>query len=418
MSKFLAIVFLWLSLAATATGAAAPETKEFKVGTAIGGITPTSQELRSEAYFMGGYGFCKDRGPAEKVHDQLTVRTICIEVDSPLCLVVIDSLGVPGPLADQIRQAAALKSGVPANNIIVSATHTHAAPDLLGLWGGSPASYRARLIDEIAATVSSAFRGRVSANLSFAVGKGHAHNRRGWGFTDDELGLLLIQDPATSINIGAVVFFAAHPVVTPMANKELSSDFVHYLREDLSRELNAPVLYFNGAIGDVNPHAERSDAFWLSTEQYGSELAMSAAALMEELTPLEPSLTMHHEKVRFPVENTTLNIAGLLGLVEGNTEGPPWNRSVESDLYLIQIGSQLNMLTLPGEATTRLGLEIKKRLPDGYSVIVGQANDSLGYLIPVDEWQTGRNGDYEESVSLGKSAAPLILQGLQNLLTR
>jgi hypothetical protein len=127
---------------------------------------------------------------------------------------------------------------------------------------------------------------------------------------------------------------------------------------------------------------------------------------------------MHHEKVRFPVENTTLNIAGLLGLVEGNTEGPPWNRSVESDLYLIQIGSQLNMLTLPGEATTRLGLEIKKRLPDGYSVIVGQANDSLGYLIPVDEWQTGRNGDYEESVSLGKSAAPLILQGLQNLLTR
>jgi hypothetical protein len=75
-------------------------------------------------------------------------------------------------------------------------------------------------------------------------------------------------------------------------------------------------------------------------------------------------------------------------------------------------------MTVPGEATTRLGLELKQMLPGDYAVIIGQTDDSLGYMIPQDEWQTNRNGNYEESVSLGKSAAPLVIEGLQNLVIR
>ena len=415
MTHNLAIVTCFLLLITTSQVKAEAS---FKVGTAIGSITPTTAQLLSTDYFMGGYGFWKDRGPARGTHDLLTVRTVCIEVDTAVCLVVLDSLGIPGPLATQIKQTAAIQSGVPADNILISATHTHAAPDLLGLWGGSPASYRASIIDEVAATVASAYHGRVASNLTFAEGTGKAHNRRGWEFTDDDLGLLAIHDPGDETLLGAIVFFAAHPVISPMENHELSSDFVHYLREELTTKLNAPIIYFNGAIGDVNPSEQREDDFWPAADAYGKALANQVTALIHKLEPLQPTLTLDRETVRFPVENTTLNIAGLLGLLDANTKGPFWDRSIDANLNLLTIGSQLNIVTLPGEATTRLGLTLKRQLPGDYAVIIGQTEDSLGYMIPRDEWQTGRNGNYEETVSLGISSAPLVIEGLQNLVIR
>jgi hypothetical protein len=392
--------------------------QDFKVGTAIGNITPTSVELQSGLYFMGGYGSWKDRGPATGIHDPLTARVICIEAGTAVCLVVIDSLGVPGPLAQQIKQAAAIKSGVPISNILVSATHTHAAPDLLGLWGGSPTDYRNRIVREVAGAVASAYRGRVSSTLAFAEGKGVAHNRRDWGFTDDNLGLMLIRDVNNTTVLGAVVFFAAHPVIAPMANRDISSDFVHSLRAKLSRTLRAPVIYFNGAIGDANPKRDRSDNYWSDAELYGEDLAKRAAMLMDQLEPIKPTLSIEHATLEVPVDNTVLAIANLFGIVEGNIAGPIWNRRSTSSLSHLRLGGSVSITTIPGEAVTRLGLAIKKMMPLRYQVLIGQTDDSLGYLIPEDEWQTDRNGNYEESVSLGKESAGRLLSALKPLMER
>jgi hypothetical protein len=38
-----------------------------------------------------------------------------------------------------------------------------------------------------------------------------------------------------------------------------------------------------------------------------------------------------------------------------------------------------------------------------YKAVLGNAGDALGYFVPSDEWMTGLNDDYEESVSLGMS---------------
>ena len=38
---------------------------------------------------------------------------------------------------------------------------------------------------------------------------------------------------------------------------------------------------------------------------------------------------------------------------------------------------------------------------------MGLSGDSLGYFVPSDEWLTGRNDDYEESVSVGMAAGDL-----------
>jgi hypothetical protein len=39
-----------------------------------------------------------------------------------------------------------------------------------------------------------------------------------------------------------------------------------------------------------------------------------------------------------------------------------------------------------------------------HKLVLGNTGDALGYFIPGDEWQTGKNNNYEESVSMGKTA--------------
>lgn len=391
----------------------------YKVGTAIGNVTPPTSELTTEAFFMGGYGFWKDRGAATGTHDLLTARAICIENGETVCLAIVDSLGISGPLAQQIKQAAALRTGLPPSHILISATHTHAAPDLLGLWGGSPGAYKNHLIDEVTAAVAAAYQGRVDSTMSFSVGKVKAHNRRDWGFTDDSLSLLVIRDPTNTTLLGVVAFFAAHPVISPMENSEFSSDFVHYFREALTKQLKAPVIYFNGAIGDVNPSEDRSADYWTKARTYGRLLAEESATLIteRELTAVHGKVHLKSEKFSIPVTNTTLLVANLIGLVEGHIDGPLWNRQAITTINGVRLGESVSLVTIPGEAVTRLGLEIKELMPGELKLIVGQTDGSLGYIIPEDEWQTGRNGNYEESVSLGKEAATRMMAAIRKLLT-
>lgn len=419
--KFLLKFLLTISLlfAHLSYGEEAKCTSIYKIGTAIGNVTPRTSELTTEDYFMGGYGFWKDRGAATGTHDLLTARAICIENGETVCLAVVDSLGISGPLAQQIKQTAALRTGLPPSHILISATHTHAAPDLLGLWGGSPKSYKNHLIDEVTSAIASAYKGRVDSTISFSTGKVKAHNRRDWGFTDDSLSLLVIRDPTNTALLGIIAFFAAHPVISPMQNSEFSSDFVHYFREALTKQLKAPVIYFNGAIGDVNPHQDRSADYWSEAKRYGLLLADESALLIreQELTTVNGKVQLKNENFSIPVTNTNLLVANLIGVVEGHIDGPIWNRQARTSVNEMRLGNSVSLVTIPGEAVTRLGLNIKELMPAGLKLIVGQTNGSLGYIIPEDEWQTDRNGNYEESVSLGKEAATRMMAAIKKLLT-
>jgi hypothetical protein len=50
-----------------------------------------------------------------------------------------------------------------------------------------------------------------------------------------------------------------------------------------------------------------------------------------------------------------------------------------------------------------------------HRLLVGLAHDTLGYFVPEDEWMTGRNRNYEESVSYGRHAGTLLDAALRAL---
>ena len=78
------------------------------------------------------------------VKDPLMAKALVLQQGTTrTALVVCDLLGVPQTLTREVRMRAAARTGIPAENIAVTATHTHTGP----LFSGE----RARIFSELAA---------------------------------------------------------------------------------------------------------------------------------------------------------------------------------------------------------------------------------------------------------------------------
>src|SRR6476646_1033203 len=126
MMAWLAAVVMW--------GAVAQEAP-FQVGLAEIDITPPA------GYRMDGY-FYERLNPG--VRDPLEANALVFQQGSTRAsLVAADLIGVPQSLTRDVRRLASARTGIPAANIAITATHSHTGP----LFAGE----RARLFSERAA---------------------------------------------------------------------------------------------------------------------------------------------------------------------------------------------------------------------------------------------------------------------------
>jgi hypothetical protein len=388
------------------TGTTGDELEHFLVGVHVQDVSPSPDQLGDNIY-MGAYGAPFTRGPAQGVHDPIFARSFAIEGNGGgVVMAIVDLPGMGNRITRDVRAKVAAMTGLDAAQVLVGSTHSHSAPDFMGLWGGVPAGYREWLVDQTAASMAAAWEGRVPAELRVATGKAPANNRRGWGFTDDDMTILDAFDLEQQ-RIGAMVVFAAHPVVLGEDNKEISCDYPGYMVQSLEAELGAPVALFNGTLGDATPKVPDgmyADDF-ARAEAYGDLLAAIAADILAgEAAISPPTLTWAHKSWEQSVDNFLFQLAAQLGILQYDFEQDGLSQKVTTQSTYFRLGTQVQGVAFPGESLTRNGLAIKEHMKAGHKIILGNTGDALGYFIPGDEWQTGKNDNYEESVSLGKTA--------------
>ena len=74
-------------------------------------------------------GFDARKGVAEAVHDDLHATSLVLDDgNTATVLVSIEVLGVSREFADAVRDDISHRTGIPARNVVLSATHTHCAP--------------------------------------------------------------------------------------------------------------------------------------------------------------------------------------------------------------------------------------------------------------------------------------------------
>ena len=416
----------------------------FTVGFAAVETTPTHTNGYTRALSgvsLGGYGsscplFGLGRRAPTGIHDPVYARALALESGGTgVVLVMLDAIGAGNRTTAAIQQQASQALGLPAEHIFVGESHSHAAPDLVGLWSQFNAvhdpdftAYRDFVIAKAVTAVQTAWQQRQAADLFVATGSlDRAVNRRGWGFTDPAL-VVLYADTASSppTRIATLVSWAAHPTVLPAGNRQLSRDFPGYAVDALEATLGAgTVVYWNGAFGDASPAVPARD--FASAQELGT--AVATATLAATPTLVGPGMHVAWQSLVACVTNPSFVTALLLGCMDYTLVEAPAGcvsqQAVGSAVAYIRLGTEVQIALTPGEALTRLAIGdatvtgVKDAMASTtHHLWLNPSPDFLGYFIPCDEYNHPPPGDdtYEEGVSLGTCADAWITQPLRGLI--
>jgi len=391
--------------------------QEFNAGFDVTDISPNEGHLALNVY-MGAYGPPFVRGPAESVHDNVYIRSFAISFgDVGFVAAVADLPGFGNNFTADIVARVAENTGLPPEHIMVGATHSHSAPDFMGLWGGGPSEYRNPVIDEVVGSMSRAWLLREPATLEVASATGPNSNRRDWGFTDDSITLLMAHNEGGEL-VGSVGVFAAHPTVLGQSNRQISRDWCAGYIDTMEEHTGAPAVLFNGILGDARAGSapgkfvddfERSFAYGAMIADIAHENAGAADAISGGIVVDYTSWTM-------PVENVLFQLAAAIDLLDYSFSDSGDGQSVGATSTYVRLGEQLQFTSFPGEPLTRTGLEIKSMMTTPHQAILGNTGPAFGYFILGDEWMTGRNDDYEETVSLHETAGDLAVEAIMDLV--
>jgi hypothetical protein len=237
----------------------------FRVGTAVVDISP------DQPMAVGGYGanYIVPNG----VHDPLQVRAFFVghgkqavtfvSVDSQGWFAAYQTPNVGDGAADARGEAAAGLAArgydVNAANVIVSATHDHAAPTIMGIWGHTDPAYLHRIKEAAVKAVLDAEANARDAELWTANGtvKGLVSQVQGTdqmaGFAvDTELPILWAREPGTGATLATYVDVPTHvdqynPISSP--EHQFSADYPGWVRNRLGELLGGTSVIAQSTLG-------------------------------------------------------------------------------------------------------------------------------------------------------------------------
>ena len=417
-------------------------------------------------------GFGNGRA-ANGIHDDLWARTFIIDDGKTrLAIVALDAIGFMNDDVIDVRQRIPSEAGV--TYIIITSTHTHEGPDLLGLWGRSPfssgvnAEYLEYVKSRILLSVETAVNNMRPARLSVSedlTGAGHmVKDTRDPQVFDSGLRIIKASDRENGNTLGSLIAWGNHPETLWSKNLLITSDFPHYVREGVEKGVykgdslvkqgaGGVALYVNGAIGGLmtthpdlsikDPFSEREfrEPTFEKAESQGKQLALLVLNSMEEPSEIidKAGISLIVRTLTIPINNRMFRLATLLGILDRGTSG--WMK-MRTELAVFNIGP-VSFATLPGEVYPEI-INGGAEAPDGgdfsidpvevpsvrdmmngkYKFIFGLANDEIGYIIPRSQWDEeepftyGRkDSPYGEENSLGDGTAPIIHKNLKEMLS-
>ena len=385
---------------------------KFRAGADARPITP---DLSAETVYLAG--FDPDR-PATGVHDDLMVRTVAIsDGGTPVVVSVCDLVGLT-------------RTHEAKGSHVVACTHTHHGPDGLGFWGrplegvtGIDAGYleRVRRTVEASRTAAVAALEPCSLRSGSVQVEGVVANFRNPDVIDDELSVLqAVRGDGTAVATLAV--FACHPEVVAADSTEVTADFPGYFCSAVEQQFGGVAVFAVGALGgmqspatEVRTHEE--------ARRIGELLAAAVGPALDGAADQpDPVVTIDRTEVVIDLQNPIYELGMELGLVPGAERR---NGGIVTEVSLVRLGDAL-VANVPGELFPELGLRLKEAMRSTGAttpVVIGLADDELGYLVPEEDFVTPADyldpgAQYEESFSPGPSAATAVVGALLDLVAR
>ncbi|NIA13805.1 MAG: hypothetical protein GWP08_06965 [Nitrospiraceae bacterium] len=416
-----------------ATGARSVNAAELNSGVAVRDITPPT------GYRMSGY-FSERFNTG--THDPLQAKAIVFQQgDEKAALVFCDIIGIVREVSDRARAIASKRTGIPASNILIAATHSHTGPLYAGAirdrfheqavaeHGKDPHeaiayadTLTATLVETIAAAQAAArpvsltsgtaqettlsfnrrFHMKGGGPVRFNPGKLNPNILRVAGPIDPDVGILLARDAQGNQPLFALTVFALH--LDTVGGTDYSADYPQYLEQGLRSELGDGLVsvFGIGTCGDIN-HVDvshgRPQKGQVEAKRIGTKLAATVLDALPGLaTAGAPALAARSVTVDVPLRACTpeevaqarIDMAhvgdGAVPFLDRVTayrivsQASRGSAAIPLEVQVFRLDGRTAIVGLPGEVFVDLGLAIKAGSPFENTLVVELTNDYAQYI--------------------------------------
>jgi len=425
--------------------------KNLQAGAAIINVTP------QKPMFLHGYPHVERT--SEGIHDPLYASALVIdngEMQIGFC--AVDVVFISREIAANVRIRVHEKTGIPKQNLMISASHTHSGPVAFSDIFYDPVvpkadpEYISYLTNKLVDVYVKAFQNERASKIAIttADGTGVGGNRRSkTDITDPEVPVVILKDAETNRIFALSTIYCMHPTILHEDSKLYSADFPGYTREFIKREFgeDAILLYHTGPSGNQSPrHFVKSNTFDEAERlgyKLGTEIKMSVLQLKESDFKSWVNLSVKQSNVMLPqkeftsvksAEEKEIFVRNKLERMHKEKAPASEIRTVECDWFGAEENKQLaemaanrelekvyqsvlpaeinvigidsnNFVFLPGEMFVEYSLMIKEKVPNTF--VSSLSNGVLaGYLVTEEAEE---EGGYEASNSIFPAQAGKLL---------
>jgi len=400
---------------------------ELNIGLAVIDITPPV------GYRMSGY--FRQR-LSTGISNPLKAKAIVLhQWDTRAALVFCDIIGISPDVSSRARKIAAQRTGIPAENILIAATHSHTGPLYFGALrkhfhqlavakhGRDPyekVDYSSELVKKIVRVISQANAKRTVANLKAGVAQqqGLSFNRRFHmkngtvrfnpgvnnpnivrvaGPIDPDVGIVFFNKSGDKPD-AALVNFTLH--LDTVGGSKYAADYPFFIEQSLRKAYGEDFvsLFGTGTCGDIN-HIDVTKKERLKTDFIGNTLAQTVKAKASSLEAVaNPSLAVRSEIVRVPLQRYGPDKVAWAreSIKKVGTSELSFLEQVEAykilaiqmrrggtiglEVQVFRLSSDVAVVGLPGEVFVDLGLAIKRASPFATTLVIELCQDAPGYI--------------------------------------
>ena len=405
-----------------------PVTTDLAAGIAVTDITPPTN------YRMSGYF---NERLSTGTSNPLKAKAIVLRQSRErAALVFCDIIGISPDVSARARAQASKKTGIPAENILITATHTHTGPLYFGAMrkhfhdtavaehGTDPyekSDYASELVTKIVKAITQANSKTNNVRLEAGVAEqlGLSFNRRFHmkdgtvrfnpgvlnpdivkvaGPIDPDIGIVFLRDSNSNSAISAIVNFALH--LDTVGGTKYAADYPFYLEQSLREKYGDDfvLLFGTGTCGDIN-HIDVTEKERLKTDYIGKTLGQTIQEHTGSLkTVSEPALAVRSETVNAPLqsygpekvawarENIKKVGTGELSFLK-QVEAYKIlaiemrrGKTIPLEVQVFRLSRDLAVVGLPGEVFVDIGLAIKSASPFPTTLVIELCQDAPGYI--------------------------------------
>jgi len=397
--------------------------------------------------------------PSDSILDDLYAKALVLSDGSTtLAIVSLDLLYSPlEDITQPVRDIVTEKIGIPSQNILVCATHTHSGPEVFRRSKLLPEKqtnvddinqfYLGSLIRKIAGSVSIAHQKMQDVKIGAAKGDlpEIIFNRRPrkpdgsvemaytlppevtatkvivtdneggvkvtftvpdkeleFGPVDPEVCVLRVEDMDGGI-VASLVNYGCHPVsIYPHLNTAISADYPAYTTKVVEEMEGGVCLYALGLAGNIVPIQRGVEP----RKQLGKAVGGEALRRLQFVaTSGDVTLKALKKEVKFPAKKPSS---------PEEASDADTTDYITTEIQVLRLGD-IYILGLPGEVLVEVGMEIKRRAEVEKLFIISISNDSIGYVCHKSAYE---EGGYEptSATRLAKGAGEIMVSEALNLI--